>query len=282
MATGRNDRRRNDRRRTTGWIWAIVAIAAVGLVIWWIAAAVDNGQENQEVTEAPGAIEEGEQLGEDQEFGGVQQEEPILGEEEPEVLGRAPEEPEFGQGGQLAQFTQWTEQEIQAVDRQWVEQGTGLLEGSVQQVIAQANQAAAGLQPDQPTGGGPAQGPFEQPQIRKYHQELEQSIQQLEQARGEQQAEIFQKIAANMSNLLASMQQEAQIEGLDEQIRQLQQTVQQIETAQPLEGQRAELEAFFDQSASILEQVSQNIEQEARGGGPVEPQQQEGPADQPY
>lgn len=307
-------RRTHSSRSRAGWVWVIVGIVAVGLIVWWIAAAVDEdegvyqetgeisvieeteegldeaGQELSELGEETeqelgelGEGGEGDQIFEDQ--NGIFEEESEQADRSGQVLGEAPGTDEFEatdtqepQGVQ--EFSQWNQEQQQAqVNENYVRQGSERLGGAIDGVILMVPEQQ--LQQGEQVGGGPADGEQDQQQqdqqqqIQSQRDQVGQSLDELQQAEADQQPQAFSQAANNVVNLLSSMAQQANLDQqLNQPIQNLEQSAQQLQPDQPLAQQEQQVRDFFNQAEQVLSQMSQNLQQ-ATGGGPTDGQQQQ-------
>lgn len=279
MADIERTRARHDRRKHR-WIWALLGIVAVGLVVFWVAAGLEDEDDvGVGLDEDEFAVDRDEVRTEEEMQAAVDRaedelaeqevvEEPVLGERGPEVVGRAPEKPRVDDISAVEQFSAWSEYATKPVDVGYVAEGLASLDDAVAELLRRDPGAQAQRGADQPVGGGPA-GDFDSDQIRHYHQRLIEATERLERASGQEQAAIFEDAANNVTMLLSEMQREAGLEDLAEPVDQLEATSRTIESRQPLDQQEDTVRQFFQQSASVLDRMSRALEERATGGGPL-------------
>jgi DNA repair exonuclease SbcCD ATPase subunit len=247
-------------------VWVIVGIVAVGLIVWWVAAAVDGGEDKvatADVTQEDQIFENGDDsvlLPEDEQAPGSGT---VLGGTptiQPQIQGEENEE--------IEQFTQWSQRQVE-VDEQYATEGLQELSGAIGAIIARYNeQPSAGEQ----AGGGPTGE--ESQQMQRHQQALQQTIERLEQAQQAQQSQVFHEAANTAAQTLQNIQRQAELTELDESVEALQQRVHQIQVDQPISQQSEQVRAYFDQSAKVVEQMSQSLQGAQTGGGPAQDNQQ--------
>jgi hypothetical protein len=252
-------------------VWVIVGIAAVALIVWWVAAAVDGGDDevtSGEVTSIEETEQDRDQLfegGEDGIFVEEEEQAPRSGD----VLGQAPtlspqlqgDEPE-----EIEQFVQWSQRQQQGeVDGDVAAEGMQQLNDAIGAII---NRSVGEAEPGDQVGGGPTRQ--ESQQLQQHQQTLGRAIQQLEQAQQAQEGEAFREAANTAAQTLQYLQRQAQLDRADRPVEQLQQRVQQIRVDQPLSEQGEQIHAFFDQSAQVVEQINQSLQGPQTGGGPTQ------------
>lgn len=195
----------------------------------------------------------------------------------------------------IRQFTQWadTVENVQLVNHTTASTGLNLLWAAADAVSDQTRvnpQAAYGY----PQGGGPApQYGFSQrtapvsPQgysalgtIRQQQRQLRMIALELEDTESVAQHPFLMRSAAQSTvNLFDAMSQVGSPEASD-QIEQVREISQQIDVNTPLVAQGSQVRDFFKASAQVIDQMAQNTEQGAVGGGPQQGQQKQGQQNQ--
>jgi hypothetical protein len=238
-------------------VWVIVGIVAVGLIVWWVAAAVDGGDEDQ--------------LGQGQEeITALEDNEEVDGLSQDQELAQGADQ-RAGEGLDRVGPT-GEEGDQQAGD------GADRLDRAVEGIIVVYEGSAQG----QEVGGGPSgddppaanqQAQPDTQQMQRQRQQLKQATQELRQAQQDDQPKAFSQAATEVEEALSSLQQMGNFDELDQSILKLQKSVQQIQPTEPLAEQQTQVRQFFNDSSKILEQMSQNLQGTQTGGGPVEQNQ---------
>lgn len=254
-----------DRLKSTGWIWVLIAAVAVALLVWWVAAAVDDtnrGEPGQQMAEfEPSESRSGSTQ---QTSGQVQEGEATVGTQDAPGQTRR-----FGEGAapeRLEQYVSWVEQQDDEprVDPAFVVRGMDLLVNAVDDVIDQARQYEE-VQQGERRGGGPLGGALDSPEFDQYYQAAQQSVGELERAEDARRPAAFNTAATDVAALLAQIQERTGATGADEQVERLQQAVHAIRPDQPLDEQAERIHQYFDRSAQATLRLTGSFQPDSPG-----------------
>ncbi len=254
-----------DRLKSTGWIWVLIAPVAVALLVWWVAAAINDADRVEpgervaeiessesrraQIQQTPGQVQEGEAAAGTQ---GPPGQTRTLGE------GAAPE--------RLEQYISWAEQQDDEprVDPAFVVRGMDLLVAAVDDVIEQARQYDE-VQRGERRGGGPLGGALDSPDFDQYYQAAQRSIEELERADDDRRPAAFNTAATDVAALLAQIQERTGAIDADEQVERLQQAVHAIRPDQPLDEQAERIHQYFEQSALAAAKLTESFQPDSPG-----------------
>jgi hypothetical protein len=191
----------------------------------------------------------------------------------------------------IRQFTQWadTVANIELVNHKTASTGLYMLWAATDAIIAQANLQRP-AQYGSPQGGGPApqygwqraptqvspQGYNALATIRKQQRHLRNIALELEETDNVIQHPFLMRNAAMSTVSLFDAMSQVGLPDASDQIERVRELSQQLDINTPIVAQATQVRDFLESSAQVVDQMSQNIQVGAVGGGPQQGQQPQG------
>lgn len=164
------------------------------------------------------------------------------------------------------------------VHNHYTSNGFALLSNSLDALSQQvhSHQDHDQRQQGQDQQGRQAPSQIDQQSIQQQSRNLQEVAKQLQDAPDMyQHPQHFQQGVQATVSVLKSMQQLPQFGEFASQVNQLEEFSQKIDTQKPLAAQNDSLQQFFTETSSVVNEMSQKVEQPAVGGGPAQGESQD-------